>query len=70
MESVHTFVVAMQWLIDHDFAEPTDRDARLMDIEVSRQMCDVGESFMFLPAGMAGRPITPGRLRIVTCCWI
>ena len=62
-----TFVVAMQWLIDHDFAEPTDRDARLMDIEVSRQMCDVrGELY----AGMAGRPITPGRLRIVTCCWI
>ena len=31
-----TFTVAMQWLIDHDFAEPTDNDARLMDIEVSR----------------------------------
>ena len=46
-----SFVVAMQWLIDHDFAEPTDKDARLMEIEV------------------AGRPITPGRLRIVTCCW-
>ena len=42
-----TFVVAMQWLIDHDFAEPTDRDARLMDIEVSRQMCDVwGELYV------------------------
>ena len=27
-----TFAVAMQWLIDHDFAEPTDNDARLMDI--------------------------------------
>ena len=42
-----SFVVAMQWLIDHDFAEPTDRDARLMDIEVSRQMCDVwGELYV------------------------
>ena len=30
----------MQWLTDHDFAVPTDRDARLMEIEVSRQMCD------------------------------
>ena len=35
-----SFVVAMQWLTDHDFAVPTDRDARLMEIEVSRQMCD------------------------------
>lgn len=35
-----SFVVAMQWLIDHDFAEPTDKDARLMEIEVSKQMCD------------------------------
>ena len=34
-----SFVVAMQWLTDHDFAVPTDRDARLMEIEVSRQMC-------------------------------
>ena len=25
-----SFVVAMQGLIDHDFAEPTDKDARLM----------------------------------------
>ena len=42
-----SFVVAMQWLIDHDFAEPTDRDARLMDIGVSRQMCDVwGELYV------------------------
>ena len=41
-----TFVVAMQWLIDHDFAEPTDRDARLMDIEVSR--LDMTGSF-FVP---------------------
>ena len=40
-------MVYMQWLIDHDFAEPTDRDARLMDIEVSRQMCDVwGELYV------------------------
>ena len=23
-----SFVVAMQWLTDHDFAVPTDRDAR------------------------------------------
>ena len=34
-----SFVVAMQWLIDHDFAEPTDRDARLMDIRTDRQRC-------------------------------
>ena len=40
-------MVYMQWLIDHDFAEPTDRDARPMDIEVSRQMCDVwGELYV------------------------
>ena len=39
--------LAARWLIDHDFAEPTDRDARLMDIEVSRQMCDVwGELYV------------------------
>ena len=35
-----SFVVAMQWLIDHDFAEPTDRDARLMDMD-----CDAAAGY-------------------------
>lgn len=42
-----TFAVVMEWLADHDFAEMTDKEARLLDIEVSKRMCEAwGEIFI------------------------
>lgn len=42
-----TFAVVMEWLASHDFAEMTDKEARLLDIEVSKRMCEAwGEIFI------------------------
>ena len=43
-----TFAVVMEWLTDHDFAEMTDKEARLLDIEVSRQMCEAWRDLFML----------------------
>ena len=44
-----TFAVVMEWLTDHDFAEMTDKEARLLDIEVSRQMCEAWGDILCFP---------------------
>ena len=61
--------LAARWLIDHDFEMPTDAEIKELVAEANRKVLEAwGEIYAL--AIMAGRPITPGRLRIVTCCWI
>ena len=32
--------LAARWMIEHDFAVPTDADLRQMEVEVNRELCD------------------------------
>ena len=57
--------VLCQWIAEHD-TPPTDGEAKELAREIDRRLCEAwGRNFFAGCAGMAGRPVTPGRLRIV-----
>lgn len=63
--------LAARWLLDHGFVMPTDAEIKRAGGRGKPQSAgSMGRNLRACHAEMAGRPITPGRLRIVTCCWI
>mgnify|MGYP000149317650 CR=1 FL=1 len=57
--------VLCQWIAEHD-TPPTDGEAEELAREIDADCVKHGAKFFRLAVrGMAGRPVTPGRLRIV-----